>query len=77
MIYAAVIVCGVHGCIAVTDNLGPYRTAAECRARQDAMRPVIVTATQHLGAPVAREICGTLDEVRRHIPNAFSGDQTT
>ena len=77
VIYAAVIACGVHGCIAVTDNRGPYRTEAECRARQDEMRPAVLFVTQRIGAPVTREICGTLDEVRRHIPHAFAGEANT
>ena len=77
MIYAAVIACGVHGCIALTDQRGPYRTEAECRARQEEMRPAVMIAARSLGAPVIRELCGTLDEVRRHIPGAFEGEQTT
>ena len=77
MICAAVIACGVHGCIAVTDNLGPYRTEAACRARQEEMRPAVLIAARSLGALVIRELCGTLDEVRRHIPHAFAGEQTT
>ena len=77
MIYAAVIVCGLHGCIALTDDRGPYRTEAECRVRQDEMRPAILFATRSLGAPVVRELCGTLDEIRRHIPGAFAGEANT
>ena len=77
MIYAAVIACGLHGCIAITDQRGPYRTEAACRERHDEMRPAILFASQQIGAPVVRELCGTLDEVRRHIPSAFKGEQTT
>ena len=77
MIYAAVIVCGLHGCMAITDNRGPYRTEAECRARHVEMRPAVLIAARHLGAPVTRELCGTLDHIRRHIPHAFKGEQTT
>ena len=77
MIYAAVIACGVHGCLAITDTRGPYRTEAECRARQEEMRPAVLIAAHRLGAPVIRELCGTLDDLRRHIPGAFAGESTT
>ena len=77
MIYAAVIVCGLSGCISFTDNRGPYLTEAACRARQDEMRPVIAMAAASIGPHVVRELCGTLDEVRRHLPGAFEGEQTT
>ena len=77
MIYAAVIVCGLHGCMAITDERGPYRTEAACRARQEEMRPAVHIAARRMGAHSVRELCGTLDDIRRHIPNAFEGEQTT
>ena len=77
MIYAAVIACGLHGCIAITDQRGPYRTEAACRERHDEMRPAILIAAHSLGAPVVLELCGTLDDIRRHIPHAFASEANT
>ena len=77
MIYAAVIVCGLRGCVFATDPAAPYATEAECRAAHDARRAEVVTFARTMGAQTIRELCGTLDEVRRHIPGAFEGEQTT
>ena len=41
MIYAAVLVCGLHGC---TPQTYPetYRSEADCRAAHEARRPLVV-----------------------------------
>ena len=76
MIYAAVILCGLSGC---TPETYPetYGSEAACRAAHDARRPLVVLYARGIGAHTVRELCGTLDEIRRHIPDAFAGEQTT
>ena len=77
MIYAAVIACGIGGCFYATDPGAPYATEAECRAAHDARRGEVLIFARTMGAQTVRELCGTLDDIRRHIPNAFAGEANT
>lgn len=73
MIYAAIVLCHMGGCVALTDNLGPYDSAEACQERLHAMRADIIATLGHLRPLHMRALCGPLDEVRRVIPGAFPG----
>lgn len=73
MLYAAVIVCHVGGCVALTDDLSPYATPEACEARLHEMRGVAAHAFRHHTGARMRAFCAPLDELRRHIPGAYPG----
>jgi hypothetical protein len=73
MIYAAIVVCHLQGCLAVTDGLGPYETQDACLARLEEIRAAVVAAFAHVPGARMRAVCGTVDEVRQLIPGAFPG----
>jgi hypothetical protein len=73
MIYAAIIVCHMQGCVGLTDDLSPHETQEACVARLDEMRQGVVAIFSRTPGARMRAICAPLDEVRRLIPDAFPG----
>ena len=71
MIYAAIVVCHVQGCIAITDQHGPYDTQEACLARLTEMRAAVVSVFSRVQGARMRAMCAPLGEVRRLIPDAF------
>jgi hypothetical protein len=73
MIYAAILVCWGQHCVSLTDDFGPYRTHAECAARLQVMKATAVIALGHIPGMMLSPMCGSLDQVRRLIPDAYAG----
>ena len=73
MIYAAVLFCNISACWGITDDRGPYDSAAECEARLHEMRTAIAAALGHQPGARMRAVCGPVEDVRRLIPGAFPG----
>lgn len=73
MIYAAIIVCHMGGCVALTDDHSPHDTQADCLARLDEMRTVAAQAFASAPGARMRATCAPLDDVRAVIPGAFPG----
>ena len=74
MIYAAIIVCHMQGCVALTDDLSPHSTQDACLARLEQMRQATIAVFSRTPGARMRAICAPLGEVRRLIPNAFPGE---
>ena len=75
MIYAAVIVCHLGSCAALTDDFSPHDTQAACRARVAEMQAAAALALAHLPGLRMRGICAPLHELRQVIPDAFPDHQ--
>lgn len=76
MIYAAILICWQQHCVSLTDDRGPYSTHAACAERLEVMAAAALIGFGHIPGMMMAPTCGSLDQIRRLIPDAYEGEAT-